>query len=78
MQNLVQVDLRSGSTAMTCWVEPKIKIGNRITLKNSDDPSRLWDVVGIGEAHPASDITTSEYRSSVAQWQSVRLLTEGL
>jgi hypothetical protein len=41
MTNLVQVDLRSDNRLLTCWVEPRVKPGDRITLKNSEEPQRL-------------------------------------
>ncbi|MEV4417613.1 hypothetical protein, partial [Catellatospora sp. NPDC049609] len=31
MTTLVQVDLRSGNRMLTCWVEPKVRVGDRIT-----------------------------------------------
>lgn len=56
MTMLVQVDLRSDTRYRTCWVEPRVKVGDQITLKNSDEPTRLWDVLRVGEARLASDI----------------------
>ena len=53
---LVQADLRSGNRYLTCWIEPRAAIGDRITLKNSAEPTRLWDVLRIGQARPATDI----------------------
>lgn len=56
MVTLVQVDLRSGATALTCWVEPKVKRGDQITLKNSGEPGQWWDVIRVGERLEASGI----------------------
>jgi len=56
MAMLVQVELRSGTTVLTCWVEPKVKAGDQITLKNSDEPSRWWDVIRLGAQRDSSDI----------------------
>jgi hypothetical protein len=53
---VVQVDLRSGTSVLTCWVEPKVKPGDRITLKDSDEPQRLWGVVRVGPPQAASSI----------------------
>lgn len=53
---LVQVDLIADRTRLTCWVEDKVKIGNLITLKNSDDPHRLWEVLRVGEPREHSSI----------------------
>jgi len=56
MAMLVQVDLRSDNREMTCWVEPKVKVGNRITLKNHEEPSILWEVLRVGEPQERSKI----------------------
>jgi hypothetical protein len=44
---LVQVHLRSGTTVRTCWVEARVKPRDQVTLKNSEDPGRWWDVVRV-------------------------------
>ncbi|HET9869753.1 MAG TPA: hypothetical protein VFR02_04580 [bacterium] len=54
--DVVQVDLRSGATRLTCWVEPRVRPGDRITLKNAGEPERLWDVLRVGERRPAGSI----------------------
>ena len=56
MTTLVQVDLRSDNRVLTCWVEPRVKVGDKITLKNSDDPRRLWSVTRVGDQKAASSI----------------------
>jgi hypothetical protein len=56
MTMLVQVDLRSDNRLLTCWVEPRVRPGDRVTLKNSAEPRRLWDVLRVGAARPAGDI----------------------
>jgi hypothetical protein len=56
MTTLVQVDLRSEDRLLTCWVEPRVRVGNTITLKDSDEPSRLWTVLRVGEARPVGSI----------------------
>lgn len=53
---LVQVDLRSDNRYRTCWVEPRVKVGNSITLKNSTEPARLWEVLRVGEPQSPSQI----------------------
>ena len=53
---LVQVDLEAGSRRMTCWVEPKVRGGNRITLKNHENPKLLWDVTRVGEPRDPGQI----------------------
>lgn len=54
----VQVRLQSDDRVRTCWVEPKVKIGNRITLKNSEDPDRMWTVLSVGEPTEMNEIHT--------------------
>ena len=54
-QTLVQVDLQSGTTLRTCWVEPQVKIGDAITL---DEPDRLWSVLRVGSEAPRNSIHT--------------------
>lgn len=44
---VVQVRLTSGDSHLTAWVENKIKVGNRITLKDSDDPDQMWEIISI-------------------------------
>ena len=56
MTMLVQVDLRSDDRLLTCWVAPKVKVGDQITLKDSEEPERRWDVLRVGEARAAGDI----------------------
>jgi hypothetical protein len=53
---LRQVRLRSGSTELTCWVESRVRMGDVITLKNSDSPGVLWSVEWVGSQlrHPLS------------------------
>jgi hypothetical protein len=43
---LAQTHLRSGTTVRTCWIEP-LKVGDEVTLKNSEDPARWWKVVRV-------------------------------
>ena len=46
-----QFKLQSGTTTTTCWLEDskKLRVGVRVTLKDSDDPKRWWVVVERGE-----------------------------
>ena len=44
---LAQMYLRSGTTVRTCWLEARIKPGDRVTLRNSEEPGRWWDVVRV-------------------------------
>ncbi len=53
---LVQVDLKAKDRYLTCWVEPKVKVGDRITLKNHAEPKLLWDVLRVGEPQEKSKI----------------------
>ena len=44
---LAQVHLRSGTTVRTCWIEARVKPGDQVTLKISEEPARWWDVVRV-------------------------------
>lgn len=50
----VQVRLRAGDTERTCWVDRSVRVGQLITLKDSDQPDLLWQVleVSTGTAPP--------------------------
>ena len=54
---LAQVRLRSGTAERTCWTEARVRIGDQLTLRNSEDPQRRWNVTFIGpERKTATDI----------------------
>ena len=53
---LRQDELRSGTTVRTCWLEARIKVGDSVRLKNSEDPQRWWSVVRTGEPQAADTI----------------------
>lgn len=46
-----QVTLESGTSHMVCLVmtDPRIKVGTEITLKDSEDPTQLWEVISLGQ-----------------------------
>lgn len=56
MAALVQVDLQCGDRVLTCWVEPKVKVGQRITLKNHERPKLFWSVLRVGEPREPAQI----------------------
>lgn len=56
MTTFVQVELRSENRMLTCWVEPRVKVGDQVTLKTADEPKRRWDVLRVGVARDAGDI----------------------
>lgn len=45
---LAQARLRSGTAERTCWIEARVKTGDQVTLRNSEDPQRRWDVTWTG------------------------------
>lgn len=46
---LVQCVLVSGNEKTECYLEPdKIKVGYRVTLKDSADPEQWWTIESIG------------------------------
>jgi len=57
---MVQVLLQDGTTQRTCWVDTdkKPKRGNRITLKNSEDPERLWTILHMSDPMDSTNIHT--------------------
>jgi hypothetical protein len=56
MVDLQQVQLHSpspgGATIRTCWVDKHVKLGDKITLKNSEEPERLWSVAMVFGGRP--------------------------
>lgn len=44
---LIQVKLRSGTCERTCWVDRHVKVGDMLTLKNSEDGSVWWKVEDV-------------------------------
>lgn len=48
---LQQVQLNSpcegGATVRTCWVDRHVKLGDTLTLKNSEAPDRVWEVAVV-------------------------------
>ena|SRR6266478_737536 len=48
-EKMYQADLKSGDTLLTCWVDKKIRVGNRVTLKK--EPERWWNVLWVSQYH---------------------------
>jgi hypothetical protein len=44
---LAQMHLRSGTAVRTCWLDARVKVRDQVTLRNSEDPARWWDVVRV-------------------------------
>jgi hypothetical protein len=44
---MIQVQLQSDSTHLTCWVDKTVKPGNKITLKHH--PEMWWDVIWVSQ-----------------------------
>ncbi len=52
------VELEDGNTRRTCWVDKRVSVGDRVTLKDSDEPGRLWTVThACGSRSAAGDLT---------------------
>ncbi len=47
----------------TLWLDKPIKVGDSISLKDSDDPSMLWDVVEV-YSHEMPKDQISAYRKA--------------
>lgn len=59
MNTRVQVKLLSDTSVRTCWVEPIVKVGDSITLKNSENPEQLWTVLSVSAPKLLSQINQS-------------------
>lgn len=55
MARKAQVILKHGTTHLVCWVDDVVKPGNLITLKNTDAPDLLWEVIRISETRKEPD-----------------------
>ena len=45
-----QCTLRNGSHVLVSWIEERgAKVGYSVTLKDSDDPSKFWEVTSVSE-----------------------------
>ena len=55
---MTQLRLVSDRTSLVTWVEADVRVrpGVRLTLKNHPEPTRLWDVVSVGQPHASKDI----------------------
>jgi hypothetical protein len=54
------VMLSDGTTERRCWVDKHVKIGDKLTLKNSEEPERWWTVDYVSsQARFAVDIDQS-------------------
>jgi hypothetical protein len=54
---LVQCKLQSENTYTTAWLENKVKIGNLVTLKDTDEPQRLWKVLSVSKPIDSNEST---------------------
>lgn len=54
---IVQAELRSGTAYLMCWIdEGKAKVGDLITLKDHDNPRKLWTILSFGAIKEKSEI----------------------
>lgn len=55
-----QCRLASNGTITTAWLpdDKRLAVGKNVTLKDSDDPARLWEILYMGESHERKDIKT--------------------
>lgn len=53
--------LRSGNASKTVFLDPGLKTGNLVTLKDDEYPERLWRVVQLYEIMDAKDIKESHH-----------------
>jgi hypothetical protein len=57
-----QVELRSGDSHRYCYVDQPVKVGNEITLKDSEEPERLWEVTWVGGMWHKSHLNTDGWK----------------
>lgn len=56
-----QVNLSSGDSVLTANLpdSPKLRVGNSVTLKDHDDPTRWWKIDRVSEhVHDKSELKT--------------------
>jgi hypothetical protein len=58
------VELESGTTRLTCWVDRPVAVGESVTLKTSDEPDRWWTV-----ARTFSQVKTKAELSDQSKWE---------
>lgn len=60
-----QCRLESDGAVMIVWLssEKDFKVGNKVTLKSSDEPKRWWKVTSKGQGHPRKDIKRANFSS---------------
>lgn len=58
MSQVVQAQLQSGTTQLTCWLEARksVKPGNWLTLRNTDDVTQVWTILAVSEPRDRSEI----------------------
>lgn len=58
MTTMRQVSLRDGDSRTVTWLpdDKRLRVGTRVTLKDSEDPSRLWTITGRSEPKDSSQI----------------------
>lgn len=61
----VQAELSSGATVRTCWIREDVKPGSRVTLKNSEDPERMWDVTAVGSQVRELDEINRDWNNNI-------------
>ena len=55
---MFQCKLQSENQILITWLSNDIEfeVGNFVTLKDTDEPKRLWKVITKGKGHPRSDV----------------------
>ena len=63
-----QCTLRSGNTETVAWIEERgAKVGYSVTLEDSEDPARWWEVVLTGSNRIAKDEVYARERDYLNQ-----------
>ncbi len=55
---IIQTILTSDNARQVAWIDndPRVRIGCQVTLKDSDEPARLWKVTAMGAIADKDDI----------------------
>ncbi len=75
MKQLAWCKLKNGDANLDAYLEvkPKLRVGVKVTLKDSDDPTIWWTVESMGEPKDASLLERKEnwYKTNFARKDGV-------
>lgn len=61
-----QCNLQNGASHITAWLEAdKVKVGFKVTLKDSEEPEKWWTITSVGDTTlPKAEIKGSHNSKS--------------